>query len=97
MYTISASSITETKSYKERNLNQMSDKKFMLMLMIFAYVRWCLTTGMLGYNKSINFIGYSSESPLYNFGWLNNSTYILPPRLTSVMLRVFTFYLQSVT
>ena len=75
----------------------MSDKNFMLMLMIFAYVQWNLTTGILGYNKSINFIGYSSESPLHNFGWLNNSTYILPPRVTSVMLRVFTFYLQSVT
>ena len=57
MYTISASSITEKKSYKERNLNYMSDKNFMLMFVIFAYVQWNLTTGMLGYNKSIHFIG----------------------------------------
>ena len=49
MYTISASSITETKSYKERNLNEMSDKNFVLMFMIFAYVQWSLTTGVLGY------------------------------------------------
>ena len=41
-YTISASSITETKSYK-RHLNQKSDQNVVLMFMILACVQWNLT------------------------------------------------------
>ena len=43
MYIISASSITETKSYKTKSQSN-SDEKFMLMFMIITCVPWNLTS-----------------------------------------------------